>query len=76
MKFENERRKLEEIEETARKLREEEEEYNLHVEKIIQYINGYQEVYNRKPMEEDILNSFKDQLDTDVLDKFLSGYMK
>lgn len=76
MKLENERRKLEEIEETAKKLREEEEEYNLHVEKIIQYINGYMEVYNRKPMEEDIINSFKDQIDEVVLDKFLSGYMK
>lgn len=68
--------RMQEIEETARKLREEEIEYNLHVEKIIQYINGYEEVYARKPMEEDILNNFKGQLDDIVLDKFLKGYMQ
>lgn len=68
--------KMQEIEETARKLREEEIEYNLHVEKIIQYINGYEEVYARKPMEEDILNNFKGQLDEIVLNKFLKGYMQ
>lgn len=68
--------KMQEIEETARKLREEEIEYNLHVEKIIQYINGYEEVYARKPMEEDILNNFKGQLDDIVLNKFLKGYMQ
>jgi hypothetical protein len=68
--------KMQEIEETARKLREEEIEYNLHVEKIIQYINGYEEVYARKPMEEDILNNFKGQVNEIVLDKFLKGYMQ
>lgn len=68
--------KMQEIEETARKLREEEIEYNLHIEKIIQYINGYEEVYARKPMEEDILNNFKGQLDEIVLNKFLKGYMQ
>ena len=68
--------KMQEIEETARKIKEEEEEYNLHVEKIIQYINGYEEVYARKPMEEDILNNFKGQLDAIVLNKFLKGYMQ
>lgn len=68
--------KMQEIEDTARKLREEEDEYNLHAEKIIQYINGYQEVYNRKPLEEDIINNFEGTLDKQVLSKFLSGYMK
>ena len=68
--------KMQEIEETARKIKEEEKEYNLHVEKIIQYINGYEEVYARKPMEEDILNNFKGQLDAIVLNKFLKGYMQ
>lgn len=68
--------KMQEIEETARKIREEEVEYNLHVEKIIQYINGYEEVYARKPSEEDILNNFKGQLDEGVLAKFLKGYMQ
>ena len=67
--------KLQEIENTARLLKEEEDEYNLHVEKIISYINGYQEVYNRKPDSDDIINNFKDQINTDVLNKFINGYM-
>lgn len=75
IKREQESLKLHEIEETARKLREEEEEYNLHVEKIIQYINGYEEIYARKPLNEDIINNFQTTIDTNVLDKFLSGYM-
>ena len=44
MKLETERLKLQEIEETARKIREEEEEDNLHVEKIRQYRTDYQDV--------------------------------
>lgn len=75
-KKESELRKMQEIEDTARKIREEENEYNLHADKIIQYINGYVEVYNRNPLEEDIINSFKDQLDQTVLNRFLIGYMK
>jgi hypothetical protein len=67
--------RLQEIEDTARRIKEEEDEYNLHVEKIISYINGYQEVYNRKPDSDDIINNFKDQIDNDVLNKFTSGYM-
>ena len=67
--------KMKEIEETARRLREEEEEFNLHTEKIIQYISGYEEVYARKPLEEDILKNFEGIIDIVVLDKFLKGYM-
>ena len=76
LKQAHESKKLQEIQETAKKLREEEDEYNLHVEKIIQYINGYEEVYDRKPLKEDIMNNFQTTLDSTVLDKFLSGYMK
>lgn len=76
LKIETERLKMREIEDAARKLRQEETEYNLHSDKIIQYINGYQEVYNRKPLHEDILNNFEGQLDKGVLEKFISGYMK
>jgi hypothetical protein len=76
IKREQENLKLQEIQDTARKLREEEDEYNLHVEKIIQYINGYEEVYARKPLKEDIINNFETTIDVIVLDKFLSGYMK
>jgi len=70
-----ESKKLLEIQETAKRIREEEEVYNLHVEKIIQYINGYEEIYARKPLKEDIANNFKTTIDTQILDKFLSGYM-
>jgi len=75
-KREQENIKLQDIQDTARKLREEEYEYNLHVDKIIQYIHGYEEVYNRKPLKEDIVNNFQPTIDATVLDKFLSGYMK
>ena len=76
IKREQENLKLQEIQETARKIREEEDEYNLHVEKIIQFINGYEEVYDRKPLKEDIMNNFQTTIDNIVLEKFLSGYMK
>lgn len=75
LKQAQESKKLQEIQETAKKLREEEDEYNLHVEKIIQFINGYEEVYARKPLKEDIINQFQDTIDATVLDKFVSGYM-
>ena len=67
--------RLQEIEDTARRIKEEEDEYNVHVEKIISYINGYQEVYNRKPDADDIINNFKEQIENDVLNKFINGYM-
>ena len=75
LKQAQESKKLQEIQETAKKLREEEDEYNLHVEKIIQFINGYEEVYARKPLKEDIINQFQDTIVATVLDKFVSGYM-
>ena len=68
--------KMQEIENTARKIRQEENEYNLHVEKVIEFINGYDEVYARKPTDEEIHNNFKDELDTHVLTRFLKGYSK
>jgi hypothetical protein len=71
-----ENNKLKEIQDTARKIREDEDAYNLHIEKIIEYIHGYEEVYARKPLEEDIVNNFKHLVDVEVLNKFLSGYMK
>lgn len=71
-----ENNKLKEIQDTARKIREDEDAYNLHIEKIIEYIHGYEEVYARKPLEEDIVDNFKHLVDVDVLNKFLSGYMK
>ena len=76
IKMEQENNKLLEIKETARRIREEEDKYNLHVETIIQYINGYEEIYARKPLEDDIMNNFKDSIDANVLEKFLAGYMK
>jgi len=76
LKQAHESKKLQEIQETARKLHEEEDEYNLHVEKINQFINGYEEVYARKPLKEDIINQFQDTIDATVIEKFLSGYMK
>ncbi len=74
--MEQENNKLLEIQETARRIREEEDKYNLHVETIIQYINGYEEVYARKPLEEDIINNFKTTIDTNILEKFLAGYLQ
>ena len=75
IKREQENMKLQEIQETARRIRKEEDEYNLHVELIIQYINGYEEVYARKPTDEDIINNFQNTIDTNILEKFLAGYM-
>jgi len=75
IKMEQENNKLLEIQETARRIREEEDKYNLHIETIIQYINGYEEVYARKPLEEDIINNFKTMIDTNILEKFLAGYL-
>jgi len=68
--------KLQEIQETARRIRKEEDEYNLHVEKIIEYINGYEEVYARNPTKEDIINNFDGVVNADVLERFLNGYMQ
>jgi len=76
LKQAHDRKKLQEIQEIAIKLREEEYEYNIHVETIIQYINGYEEVYARKPLNDDIINNFQATIDATVLEKFISGYIK
>jgi len=65
-----------EIELAEQKLREEEEEYNTKVTKINQYINGYEEVYSRRPLEEDIRVNFKEQIDEISMKRFLVSYNK
>lgn len=71
---EQEQIKLLEKQETEKKLQQEEELYNTHVEKINQYINGYEEVYARKPLKDDIISNFTNTNYSTSVKRFLSEY--
>lgn len=68
--------KRQDIENIARKLREEEEKYENCSRKINTYINGYHEIYSRKPQVEEIHGNFKDQIDDSIMKRFISEYSK
>jgi hypothetical protein len=68
--------KQQEIELTEQKIREEENRYNSYANQINQYVNGYEEVYSRKPQEEEIRVNFKDNIDELSIKRFISSYTK
>lgn len=71
---EQEHQKLLKRQETEKKLLEDEEVYNTYVDKITQYIHGYEEIYARKPLKEDIMNNFANSIDSNIIKRFLSEY--
>ena len=71
---EQEHQKLLKKQETEKKLLEDEEVYNTYVDKITQYIHGYEEIYARKPLKEDIMNNFANSIDSNIIKRFLSEY--
>lgn len=68
--------KKQDIENVARQLREEEEEYERCSREINRFVNGYEEVYSRKPQEDEICINFKDQIEEASMKRFLSSYNK
>ena len=68
--------KRQEIEMAEQKMREDEEKYHEKATQINQFINGYEEVYSRKPLEEDIRVNFKDNIDEMSMKRFISSYVK
>lgn len=68
--------KQQEIEIAEQKIRDEEDKYNSYANLINQYINGYEEVYSRKPQEEEIRVNFKDNIDEISMKRFISSYTK
>ena len=68
--------KQQDIENVARQLREEEEEYNQCCQEFNTFINGYDEVYSRKPHEDEIRVNFKDKIEEASIKRFLASYTK
>lgn len=66
--------KQQELEKVEEKIREEEEKYNHQIQQINQFVNGYEEVYSRKPQEDDIRVNFKEQIDEISMKRFISNY--
>lgn len=66
--------KLENVERITQQAREEELRYNEIVSTINSYINGFFEIYDRRPTEEELINNFSNEITKDVLDKFLASY--
>jgi len=79
------RKNAESSREAARKLRESrlllekqakdaEEIYNKKCESIYEYISNFEKLYSRRPVDNEIMNNLKDELDIDVLERFLKNY--
>ena len=61
--------------ETLRKQGEEQRiRYDTQVEKINKYVSAFQENCGRKPARDEVYDNFKDDIDSDLLDKFLERY--
>jgi hypothetical protein len=66
--------KLENVERIATRAREEDRKYNEIIVNINSYINGYYEIYARRPTIEELNDKFANEISKDVLDKFLTSY--
>lgn len=74
MQKESVRVKLENIERITNQQRQDEVLYQERIVTIVSYINGYSELYNRKPTIEEIRENFENEISNEILDKFISGY--
>jgi len=68
------RLKLDNVERIAKQAREEERIYNENVVNINSYINGYYEIYARRPTIEELTDNFADEIVPDIFNKFLTTY--
>ena len=66
--------KLENVERITQRAREEDRKYNEIVVNINSYVNGYYEIYARRPTIEELNDNFANEISKDVLDKFLTSY--
>ena len=66
--------KLENVERMTQQAREEDQKYNEIVVNINSYVNGYYEIYVRRPTIEELIDNFENEINKDVLDKFLTTY--
>jgi hypothetical protein len=66
--------KLENVERMTQQAREEELRYNEIVSDINSYVNGYSEIYARRPTVEELIDNFSNEISKDVLDKYLASY--
>ena len=68
--------KQQELENITRKQLEQDEEYERCSQEINRFVNGYDEVYSRRPQEDEIRINFKDQIEEASMKRFLSSYNK
>jgi len=66
--------KLDNVERIAKQQRADEELYQERIVTIVSYVNGYAELYNRKPTMEEIRENFTNELGKELLDKYISSY--
>ena len=68
--------KQQELENAERKLQSDEEQYNKYSQQINQFVNGYEEIYSRKPQEDEIRVNFKEQIDEMSMKRYISSYSR
>lgn len=68
--------KQQDLENAARKLQSVEEQYNKYSQQINQFVNGYEEIYSRKPQEDEIRVNFKEQIDEMSMKRYISSYSR
>ena len=68
--------KQQDLENAARKLQSVEEQYNQYSHQINQFVNGYEEIYSRKPQEDEIRVNFKEQIDEMSMKRYISSYSR
>jgi hypothetical protein len=75
-KEDNEKSKkmFEELEALRKQSEEHRIRYDTEAEKINKYIGAFEESCGRKPSRDEVYDNFKDDIDSDILDKFLERY--
>ena len=75
-KEDNEKSKkmFEELEALRKQGEEQRVRYDAQAEKINKYVNAFEEQCGRKPSRDEVYDNFKDDIDSDILDRFLDRY--
>jgi len=72
--IEKSKKLFDELESIRKQAEEQRLKYESDINQIKNYISSFEEMYDRKPLKEDILTNLNDQIDADVLEKFLENY--
>lgn len=68
------RKKLEEIERTKRRTVDEANMYKHKTKCLDDYVSSFENIYSRKPLNDEIYDNMKEEVDMDILSRYLASY--